>query len=224
MSKTSPFHSIDAPPVLSRRDLLWRSGGGLGGIALASLLSGDSLQGNSHAADAVATQVVGNRPAKVKRVSQLFMAGGASHLDLWDFKPELIKNHGKPSDFGEPVEAFQDGLGPWLRPAWDFKPYGQCGKLLSDIVAPLGKHADDIAFIHNMVSKSGIHSQATLLQNTGFLLPGFPGAGCWVSYALGAINENLPSFVVLTDHRGFASNGVKNWDSAFLPSDRKSVV
>jgi hypothetical protein len=97
---------------------------------------------------------------------------------------------------------------------WDFKPYGQCGKLLSEVVAPLGAVVDDLAFIHNMVGKSGVHSTGTLLQATGFQLPGFPGAGCWVSYALGSLNDNLPTFVVLPDHRGFASNGVKNWDSA----------
>ena len=219
MTYFSPYRNQIAQNPISRRDLLWRSGGGLGGIALAAMLFRDPVRAesdNSH--------VVGKQPAKVKRVIQLFMAGGASHLDLYDFKPDLIKHHGKPSDFGEHVEAFQDGLGPWLKPAWDFKPYGQCGKMLSDIVAPLGAHADKIAFIHNMVSKSGIHSQATLLQNTGFLLPGFPGAGCWVSYALGSINENLPSFIVLADHRGFASNGVKNWDAAFLPTQHSGSV
>jgi len=215
----SPFHNNLSRSALSRRELLWRSGGGLGGIALAAMMSKDSL-----AMDVGDSVIASGHPAKAKRVIQLFMAGGASHLDLWDFKPDLVTHHGKPSDFGEPVEAFQDGLGPWLKPVWDFKSYGQSGKKLSDVVAPLGAHVDDMAFIHNMVSKTGIHSQAMLLQNTGFLLPGFPGAGCWVSYALGSINDNLPSFVVLADHRGFASNGVKNWDSAFLPSQYSGSV
>jgi hypothetical protein len=143
---------------------------------------------------------------------------------LFDYKPELVKRHGQPSDFGEKVEAFQNGLGPWLKPLWDFKPYGQSGKMLSDTVAPLGAVADDIAFIHNMVGKSGVHSAATLLQATGFQLPGFPGAGCWASYGLGSMNDNLPTFVVLPDHRGFGSNGVKNWDSAFLPSQHSGTI
>ena len=77
-------------------------------------------------------------PPKAKRVVQLFMAGAASHIDLFDYKPELVKRHGQPSDFGEQVEAFQDGLGPWLRPVWDFRPHGQCGKMLGEVVAPLG--------------------------------------------------------------------------------------
>jgi hypothetical protein len=96
--------------------------------------------------------------------------------------------------------------------------------MLSEVVAPLGAVADDLAFVHNMVGKSGVHSQATFLQTTGFLLPGFPGMGCWVSYGLGSLNENLPTFVVLPDHRGFASNGVKNWDSAFLPSQHAGTI
>src|SRR5688572_8794285 len=142
----------------------------------------------------------------------------------FDFKPELVKRHGQPSSFGEHVEAFQNGLGPWLKPLWEFKPYGQCGKMLSDVVAPLGDVVDDIAFVHNVVGKTGVHSQGTLLQTTGFNRPGFPGIGSWISYALGSLNENLPDFVVLPDHRGLASNGTKNWDSAFLPSQHQGVV
>ncbi len=205
---------------MNRREFLFHSGGGLGGIALATLLGSESLL-----ADTTRRPDGGlHHKPRAKRVVQLFMAGGASHLDLFDFKPELVKRHGQPSDFGEPVEAFQDGLGPWLRPVWDFKPYGQCGKPLSEVVAPLGAVVDEIAFVHNMVGKTGVHSQGTLLQTTGFDRPGFPGMGCWVSYGLGSLNENLPTFVVLPDHRGLASNGTKNWDSAFLPSHHQGTV
>ncbi len=210
----SPFHRPHHPftKPLSRKDFLWQSGGGLGGIALASL-----FQTNGFSAPPP-------RPARAKRVVQLFMAGAASHLDLFDFKPELIKRHGQASDFGEPVEAFQNGLGPWKAPVWDFKPYGQTGKRISDVVADLAPVVDDIAWIHNLVGKTGVHSQATLLQTTGFNRPGFPSAGSWVSYGLGSLNENLPTFVVLPDHRGLASNGTKNWDAAFLPDDPQGTV
>jgi hypothetical protein len=167
---------------------------------------------------------VGAPAPRAKRVVQFFMAGAASHIDLFDYKPELVKRNGQPSDFGEPVEAFQNGLGPWLRPLWEFQPYGRCGKLLSEVVAPLGEVVDDIAFVHNMTGKSGVHSAATLLQATGFQLPGFPGAGSWVSYGLGSLNDNLPTFVVLPDHRGFPSNGVKNWDAAFLPAQHSGTL
>ena len=145
-------------------------------------------------------------------------------MDLFDFKPDLVKRHGQPSDFGEAVEAFQNGLGPWMRPIWNFQPHGQCGKMLGSVVGDLGAVVDEMAFVHNMVGKTGVHSQGTLLQTTGFNRPGFPGMGCWVSYGLGSMNDNLPTFVVLPDHRGLASNGTKNWDSAFLPAQHQGTV
>ena len=210
----------------SRRSFLLNSGGflgsGLGGVALASLLTADGTL-SADESQTPADRGLHHRP-KAKRVVQFFMSGAASHIDLFDYKPELARRHGQASDFGEPIETFQNGLGPWMKPVWDFKPYGESGKMLSDIVSPLGAVVDDISFVHNMVSKSGVHSTATLLQSTGFQLPGFPGAGCWVSYGLGSINENLPSFVVLPDHRGFGSNGVKNWDAAFLPAQHAGTI
>ena len=215
MAHESPFHRPLSRRAPTRREFLWQSGGGLGGLALASMLGRE---------DALAQSGKLHHAARAKRVVHFFMAGAASHLDLFDFKPELVKHDGKPSDFGEPVEAFQNGLGPWLKPRWDFKPYGQSGKLLGEPVSALGKVVDDLAFVHNMVSKSGVHSTATLLQATGFLLPGFPGAGCWVSYGLGSMNDNLPTFVVMPDHRGMPSNGVKNWDAAFLPAEHSGTM
>ena len=152
------------------------------------------------------------------------MGGAASHLDTFDFKPALIRHHGKKSDFGEHVEAFQNGLGPWMRSPFQFKRYGQGGKHFSDVVAPLGEVADDLAFVHNLIGKTGVHSQATYLQATGFQRPGFPGMGAWASYALGSENQNLPTFVVLPDHRGYASNGPKNWASAFLPTSTQGTT
>ena len=217
----SPYHRRQPGTggSISRRNFLWKSGGGLGGIALASLLGRDPLA----AAGLDRTRVL-HHPPKAKRVVQLFMAGAASHIDLFDFKPELIKRHGQPSDFGEPVEAFQDGLGPWLRPIWEFSPHGACGKLLGEPVSALGEFVDDIAFVHNVTGKTGVHSQGTLLQTTGFNRPGLPSMGSWVSYGLGSMNDNLPTFVVLPDHRGLASNGTKNWDSAFLPAQHQGTL
>ena len=202
----------------SRRDFLLDSGGGLGGIALASMLGGKVYAGSGVLGE-------GHFPAKAKRVVQLFMGGAASHLDLFDFKTELVKRHGEESDFGEKVETFQNGLGPWMKPVWEFSRHGRCGKLLGETVSPLGEVVDEMAFIHNMTGKTVVHSQATYLQATGFDRPGFPGMGAWVSYGLGSLNDNLPTFVVLPDHRGFASNGPKNWSSAFLPAvDQGTVI
>jgi hypothetical protein len=199
----------------TRRAMLEQSGQGFGALALAALLADDARSD---------FPPIPHHKPRATRVIHLFMAGGASQVDLFDHKPELLKRDGQPSDFGEKVEAFQNGLGPWLRPQWDFKPYGQSGKMLSEVVAPLGTVVDDIAFIHNMAGKTGVHSQATYLQATGFQNPGFPGMGAWVSYGLGSLNRNLPAFVVMPDHRGFASNGPKNWDSAFLPGQHQGTI
>ena len=220
MNHTSPWHRPTAHAPLTRREFLWRSGGGLGGIALASLLKQESLLGGPSAGT---PRLPPSRP-RAKRVIQLFMAGAASHVDLWDYKPFLEKHHGEKWDPGEAVELFQDGLGSTFASPWKFRPYGQCGKHLSEVVAPLGRCVDDMAFIHNLVGKSGVHSQATLLQATGFLTPGFPGMGCWTSYGLGSLNENLPTFVVMPDLRGMPSNGAKNWDSAFLPAEHQGTL
>jgi hypothetical protein len=221
---TSPWHQRIAATAQSRRDFLWRSGGGLGGIALATLLGEQGLL----SAEAGSAKPASAHPApfrpRAKRVVQLFMAGAASHVDMWDYKPLLEKRNGEKWDAGEKVELFQDGLGATFASPWKFQPYGQCGKMLSDIVAPLGEVVDDLAFIHNLVGKTGVHSQATLLQATGFNTPGFPGMGAWVSYALGTENENLPSFVVMPDVRGFPSNGAKNWDAAFLPGQHQGTL
>ena len=213
------------PPAWTRREMLGRLGQGFGGLALSCLMAEEGLlaSGPDRVGAGAKLQVL-HHPARAKRVVQLFMAGAASHVDMFDYKPALEKHHGQPSDFGEHVEAFQNGLGPWLRSPWRFRPYGECGKYLSEIVAPLGKCVDQIAFIHSMVGKTGVHSQATYLQATGFQLPGFPGMGCWISYALGSMNENLPTFVVLPDRRGYASNGPKNWSTAFLPAQHQGTI
>ncbi len=207
----------------SRRQFLRTGFQGLGGLsgfaglALADLLSREQAQAG-----------VGNRvlhhPPRVKRVVQLFMAGAASHVDTFDYKPLLAKQHGQPWDPGEQVELFQSTPGACMQSPWRFAPYGQSGKMLSEIVRPLGAVVDDIAFVHNVVGKTGVHSQGTLLQTTGFNMPGFPSAGAWVSYGLGSENENLPTFVVLPDHRGLASNGAKNWGNAFVPAQHQGTV
>ncbi len=189
---------------------------GFANLALATMLHEEACGGG--------VLEVLHYPPKARRVIQLFMGGAASHLDLWDHKPMLEKHHGEESDFGEHVEAFQNGLGPWMKSPFKFSPHGETGKMISEVVQPLGDCVDDIAFVHNMVGKTGVHSQATYLQATGFQTPGFPGMGAWISYGLGAINEDLPTFVVLPDHRGFASNGPKNWGSAFLPASSQGTA
>jgi hypothetical protein len=213
----SPQFNTDRPvrePAFSnRRQFLGTLAATFPGLALTDLLAREGvLSGALHT------------PPKAKRVIQLFMAGAASHVDTFDHKPLLKQKDGTPWDPGETVELFQSTPGACFAGPWGFKPYGKSGKMLSDAVAPLGDVVDDIAFVHNVVGKTGVHSQGTLLQSTGFVFPGFPSAGSWVSYALGSESENLPSFVVLPDHRGFASNGAKNWANAFLPASHQGTV
>lgn len=205
----------------TRRDFLFHSGGGLGGIALAGMLGRDGVLANTGST----RQAIGlHHTPKAKRVIQLFMGGAASHVDLFDFKPELIKRHDEKWDPGETVELFQSSPGKTFKSPWEWAQHGQCGKPLTSIISELGQCVDDIAFIHNVVGKTGVHSQATYLQATGFQRPGFPGMGAWVSYGLGSLNDNLPTFVVLPDHRGYASNGPKNWSSAFLPASHQGTT
>ena len=215
--------SARAPRSVHRRDFFLRSGESFAGLAMASLLMRDEARGEAARASGGVVKVL-HHPAKATRVVQLFMGGAASHIDLFDHKPALEKHHGETSDFGEHVEAFQNGLGPWMKSPFKFSPYGHCGKLISEAVAPLGECVDDMAFVHNMIGKTGVHSQATYLQATGFQDPGFPGMGAWISYGLGSLSDNLPTFVVLPDHRGFASNGPKNWSSAFLPTHTQGTA
>jgi hypothetical protein len=229
----SPWHRSGSrleeySSAISRRDLLRNTGGGLGAIALAMMATENETRSASVESNPIATpgilKGVLHHPPKATRVIELFMAGAASHLDLFDYKPELHRRNGQEANFGESVESFQNGLGPWLAPVWKFGQYGQSGQYLSEAVAAFAPVADEMTFIHNMVGKTGIHSQATLLQTTGFSLPGFPSAGSWISYGLGSMNDNLPTFVVMPDHRGLASNGTKNWDSGFLPGQYSGTV
>ncbi len=204
----------------SRRQFLWQSGGGLGGIALAYLLGQDGLLAAEKPVRKSKPELNGglHHKAKAKRVVQLFMSGAASQVDTFDYKPELIKRHGEKFDPGGKVELFQSSPGPVMKSPWSWKQYGHSGKWVSSLVPHLATCVDDIAFLPAMVSKSNVHGPATFMQATGFVLPGYPGMGAWVTYGLGSLNDNLPAFVVLPDSRGFAPNGPANWSSAFLPA------
>jgi len=201
---------------MNRRDFLWHFGGGLGGIALAHLLQTDHASASSISLQPSAFSL-SSRP-RARRVIQLFMSGAASQCDTFDYKPELIRRHGQKFDPGGKVELFQSDPGPIMQSPWSWKQNGQCGKWVSDLVPHLAECVDDIAFVHSMVGKSNVHGPATFMQNTGFVLPGFPHMGAWISYGLGSLNNNLPTFVVLPDVRGFAPNGPANWSAGFLPA------
>ena len=168
----------------SRRDFLRTTGGGFGALALADLLAGAT-----------------HHPAKVKRVLQLFMNGGVSQMDTFDYKPELQKRHGQKVDFGIAAAA-TSVPGAVMKSPFPWKRHGQCGRWVSDVFPHMAGCVDRLAFLMAMASKTNVHGPASYLQNTGFLAPGFPSVGSWISYGLGRLTENLPAFVVLPDHRG----------------------
>lgn len=209
--------------LVDRREFLWRFGGGLGGIALAQLLGEHGLLADTARPRPEFNGGLHHR-AKAKRVVQLFMSGAASQCDTFDYKPALLERHGQKFDPGGQVELFQSVPGSVMKSPWDWKQYGQCGKWISDLVPHIGSCADDIAFLHAMISKSNVHGPATFMQNSGFVLPGFPSVGAWISYGLGSLTDNLPTFVVLPDPRGFAPNGPANWSAGFLPAAHQGTM
>ncbi len=205
---------------LDRRRFLWSAGGGLGGVALAHMLGTEGLLAGDGASHRAHSEWNGglHHPARARRVVEFFMSGAASQCDLFDYKPLLIRKHGERFDPGGKIELFQSTPGAVMKSPWSWKQYGGCGKWMSDLVVHLADCVDDMAFLPAMISRSNVHGPATFMQNTGFVLPGFPSFGAWVSYGLGSLNDNLPAFVVLPDSRGFAPNGPANWAAGFLPA------
>lgn len=199
---------------LGRRAFLEQLGGGLGSLALSAILGRDKQLRHGLCQHA----------PKAKRVVQLFMSGAASQVDTFDYKPLLIKRNGQAFDPGGEVELFQSTAGACMQSPWKWRQYGECGKHMSDLVPELGGCVDDIAFLHSMTARSNVHGPATFQQATGFVRPGFPSAGAWVSYALGSLNDELPTFVVLPDGRGYPPNGPGNWSAGFLPQKHQGTM
>ncbi len=202
-------------PWFNRREFLSHMGTGLGGIALAWLLSHD----RARAAEAgPLTPRQPHFPGKAKRVLQIFCPGAVSHLDTFEYKPELIKYHDKPMPGQGNIVTFQGGNGNLMRSPWDWRRHGQCGKWVSDLLPHLAECVDDMAFVHSLTAKSNTHGPAMLQMNTGFVLEGFPSMGAWTTYALGTENQNLPAFVAIPDVRGLPPSGPANWSNGFLPA------
>jgi hypothetical protein len=209
--------------IHNRRRFLWNVGGGLGGLALAHLLGQEGLLADVAKPHADYNGGLHHR-ARATRVVQLFMSGAASQCDTFDYKPLLIKKNGEKFDPGGKVELFQSVPGAVMQSPWKWRRRGQCGQWMSDLVPHLAGCVDDIAFLPAMVATSNVHGPATFMQNTGFVLPGFPSFGGWVSYGLGSLNQNLPTFVVLPDSRGFPPNGPANWSAGFLPAAHQGTM
>jgi hypothetical protein len=211
--------------LLNRRDFLRWGGTGLGGVALASLLGEQGL---------LASEAGPIRPAidpahpnapraphftpRARRVLMIFCSGALSHLDTFDFKPELLKRHDTPMPGKGNFISFQGENGNLVKPQWEFKPRGQSGKMISDLLPNIAEMADELCFVHSMTAKSNTHGPAENQMSTGFILDGFPGIGCWVTYALGSDCQDLPAFVAIPDPRGVPQVGPNHWNSAFLPA------
>jgi hypothetical protein len=215
---------------ISRRDLLFKAGEGISGLALAFLLKQDGLLGATSMEPACANPVGVNSPflakpphfkPRAKAVISLFMDGGVSHVDTWDPKPALRKYHGEPLPVQGEVQVQQGYPGPIMKSPYKFKPYGQSGIQVSELFPHMATCVDDIALIHSAQGRSNDHSISHFEWNTGSLLTGYPSLGSWVTYGLGTENQNLPAFVVIYDPRGGPYNGPSNWGAGFLPASYK---
>lgn len=208
-----------------RRKFLSNSISALAGIGLFDLLMREpSKSSGAEHSNWQAGVGKAHFPAKAKRVLQIFCPGAASHIDLWDYKPELFKRSGEPLPGEENLMSFQGKNGNLMAPPWNFVPCGQTGKQISSLLPHMAKHVDDMAFIHSMKSKTNTHGPGCVLMNTGHTQEGFPSAGAWLSYALGSANDNLPTYVALPDLRGEPPNGKANWSNGFLPAKHQALV
>ena len=210
--------------MLDRRSFLRWGGTGLSSIALAALLKDQRLLAGEppirplfDPANPYAPRAPHFTP-KAKRVLVVFCSGALSHVDTFDYKPELVKRHDTPMPSDSKLITFQGEQGNLIKPQWDFRPRGQSGKMTSDLLPRLGELADELCFIHSMTAKSNTHGPAENQMATGFTLDGFPSMGAWASYALGSECADLPAFVAIPDPRGVPQVGPRQWASAFLPA------
>ncbi len=203
------------PPVLSRRDVLLRAGGGLGGLALSYL----TARADASPAGPLAVKSPHHEPL-AKRVIFLFMTGGPSQMDLFDPKPALTKFHGQPlpPSTGRPVSQFTSGKETVLGSTRTFRQHGQSGQWVSDLLPHLSGCVDDICFLKSCVGSSTIHAPAMYELHTGRTLVGHPSLGSYVTYGLGTVNQNLPAYCVMPQPEGVPEGGAPCWGAGYLPA------
>ena len=201
---------------LARRELFRRAGAGFGMLALNELLAGTGL---ASARNPLAAKTP-HFPPRAKSIIWLFMNGGPSHVDTWDYKPELQKRDGQPlPDFDPKTGFFPGSVGPLMKSPFDWAQHGQSGTWVSSLFPNLAKQVYHLAFIHSMHTESNNHSPALFMMNTGTTRMGYPSTGAWVTYGLGSASENLPAFIVMSDpkDRGLPKGNASNWTAGFLP-------
>ncbi|QEF97543.1 hypothetical protein Mal15_15830 [Stieleria maiorica] len=216
--------------LLDRRGFLHTAGLSTSALALTSLLSSDGLlaadvntfSGKTPIRPEIdPSQPYAARPGHfdvpAKQVLVIYCPGAVSHVDTFDYKPALYDLHGQKPP-GIPEVTFEGPTGNIAKPFWEFKPRGETGKMVSELVPHLAQHVDDFAFIHSLTTDTSAHPQGENFMNTGFTMEGFPSFGAWVTYALGTENQELPAFVAINDPRGLARSGKNNFGNGFLPA------
>ena len=209
--------------LLSRRGFLGQAGMSLGALSLSQLIAKDEgmfgkapIRPNIDSNNPY-TPRPSHFPAQAKQVLVIYCPGAVSHLDTFDYKPALFDMHGKkPPNL--PAVTFEGPSGNIAKPFWDFKPRGQTGKMVSDLLPNLAEQVDDFCFFHSLTTQTSAHPQGENFMNTGFTMEGFPSFGAWVTYALGSENEELPAFVAINGPRGLARSGKNNFGNGFLPA------
>jgi len=202
---------------LTRRQMLKQAGMGIGSLGLASLLQQEGLAAGSN-------PMAARRPhfkTKAKAVIWLFINGGPSHVDTWDYKPELARRDGQALEgFDKFTGFFSNAVGGLMKSPFEFKQHGQCGKHVSSIFPHLSQHVDKMAFIHSCHTESNNHSPALFMMNSGLPRMGHPCVGSWMTYGLGSESDSLPAFVAMSDPkgRGLPKGHAANWGAGFLPS------
>ncbi len=224
-----PLRTPHIPRVGSRRELLARMGGGFGALAAGYLLARDDIEPRVAVAESGAgtiprrASLLAPRPPhharKARSVIWLFMEGGPSHLDLFDPKPALEKLAGQPmpASFGKPITAMGTASNTLMGTRRKWKRHGQSGLWVSDWYPHVAEHADDLAVIHSCWADGLNHVGSVCQMNTGSILAGRPSLGAWATYGLGSSNENLPTFVILSDDKEVVG-GPKNWSAGFIPA------
>lgn len=208
-------------PLTTRRELLERSFNGIGAMALGTMLGGEARAADSALVNPLAARNP-HLPRRAKHCIFLFMQGGASHLDSFEYKPELNRLHGKPLPRVPTISGELQGRLSFphvcVGSPFKFTKHGESGRYMSELYPHLAKHADDMAFIHGIRTDNQNHGPSTLHVTTGSQFPGSPSVGSWVSYGLGTANQNMPGYVVIQDPRGAPVNGAAVWANGYLPA------
>ncbi len=224
------YLSVQGRRLLDRRGFLGTSGLSAAGLGLSSILHSEGLlakETQTVSGEAPIRPVIDpNQPylsrsphfeTAAKQVLVIYLPGAVSHVDTFDYKPELFKLDGQKPP-GLPAVTFEGPSGNIAKPFWDFKPHGETGKMVSDLLPHLASQVDDFCFLHSMTTDTSAHPQGENFMNTGFTMEGFPSFGSWVTYALGTENQELPAFVAINDPRGLARSGKNNFGNGFLPA------